>query len=64
MFDPNDQFFTHRLYREHCTKVDDLYIKDLSSLNRPLETTIIVDNNVQAFACHLANGIPIPSFFG
>jgi hypothetical protein len=29
-----------------------------------LETAVIVDNSVQAFACHLTNGIPVPSFFG
>ncbi len=64
MFDPQNKFFAHRLYREHCTLVQGIYIKDLSCLARPLDTTLIVDNSVQAFACHLTNGIPIPSFFG
>ena len=64
MFDPEDKYFAHRLYREHCTFVDGIYIKDLGSLGRPLETTILVDNSIHAFACHITNGIPIPSFFG
>lgn len=63
-FDPDDKYFDHRLYREACTFVEGVYIKDLSCLGRPIESTIIVDNSVVAFACHLTNGVPIPSFFG
>lgn len=64
IFDPQDKYFAHRLYREHCTYVGGIYVKDLGSLGRPLETTILVDNSIHAFACHVTNGVPIPSFFG
>lgn len=64
IFDPTDKYFAHRLYREHCTLVEGVYIKDLTSLGRPIESTIIVDNSIHAFACHILNGVPIPSFFG
>ena len=64
IFDPQGKYFAHRLYREHCTPVEHVFIKDLNSLGRPLETTIIVDNSIHAFACQISNGVPIPSFFG
>jgi len=51
IFDPQGKYFAHRLYREHCTPVEHIFVKDLSSLGRPLETTIIVDNSIHAFAC-------------
>jgi TFIIF-interacting CTD phosphatase-like protein len=44
--------------------VDNVYVKDLNSLGRPLPTTIIVDNSIHAFACNITNGVPIPSYFG
>jgi TFIIF-interacting CTD phosphatase-like protein len=64
MFDPGNKYFVHRLYRNECTIVDSLYIKDLSSLGRPLESTVIVDNSAYVFGYHVTNGIPIESFFG
>lgn len=27
--DPNKEYISHRLYRQHCTKRDNYYIKDL-----------------------------------
>ena len=35
-FDPEDKFFSARLYRESCTKVNGNYLKDLNRLNRNL----------------------------
>ena len=62
--DPENQYFQHRLYRDHCilTK-DNVYIKDLRILrNRELKDMIIVDNAVYSFGAQLANGIPITPF--
>lgn len=64
IFDPSNKYFAHRLYREQCTFIDGTYVKDLGSLGRALENTIIVDNNMHVFAYHLSNGVPICSFFG
>lgn len=64
IFDPSGEYFSHRLYREHCTKVDGFYLKDLSRLGRPLNQTILVDNSIKAFALQMSNGVPIASFFG
>ena len=49
----------HRLYREQCTFINGLYIKDLKRLNRPLKDLIIVDNSPLAFAFNEENGLPI-----
>ena len=44
--------------------MDDILVKDLSALGRPIEKIIIVDNSIHAFAFHISNGVPIPSFYG
>ena len=53
----------HRLYREHCTFINGVFIKDLKRLNRNLKDVIIVDNSPLAFAFDSENGLPIISWF-
>jgi RNA polymerase II subunit A small phosphatase-like protein len=53
----------HRLYREHCTFINGVFIKDLKRLNRNLKDVIIVDNSPLAFAFDTENGLPITSWF-
>ncbi|CDW89266.1 scp1-like small phosphatase 5 [Stylonychia lemnae] len=63
--DPNNEYITHRLYRDSCLLTpDQQYIKDLSRLGRDLSSTILVDNSILAFGYQLNNGIPIPSYYG
>lgn len=52
-----------RLYREHTTFQNGVYLKDLSRLNRDLSKTIIVDNNPDNFQMHPENGIYIKSWY-
>ena len=40
------------------------YLKDLSKIGRPLDSVIIVDNNLENFKIHKENGIYIKSFWG
>ena len=61
--DPKREYFRHRLYRNHCIRLGQGFVKDLSVLNRPLERTVLVDNNAFSFLFQLANGIPVASFF-
>ena len=53
----------YRLYREHCTFVNGMFIKDLKRLNRNLKDIIIVDNSPLAYAFDSDNGLPILSWF-
>ena len=56
--------FDYRLYRQHCVELThDLYLKDLSKLNRPLSQMVLVDNSAYSYAMQLDNGIPILPFY-
>ena len=65
LIDPNNEFFSHRLYRNHCLQShSNCFVKDLSRLGRDLAKTVIVDNSIHAFGYHLRSGIPIASYYG
>ena len=53
----------HRLYREDCTYINGLFIKDLKRLNRSLKDLIIVDNSPLAYAFNAENGLPIKTWY-
>lgn len=61
--DVGKDVFSHRLYRNDCTMADGNYMKDLTILDRPLETTVLVDNSPSCFGFQVENGIPIVSWF-
>lgn len=44
-----DFYISHRLYRHHCTKIGEKYVKDLSKIGRDITKTIIVDNLTDSF---------------
>ena len=52
-----------RLFRDHCTFVNGIFIKDLKRLNRNLKDVIIVDNSPFAYIFDVNNGLPIKSWF-
>ena len=56
-------YIDHRLYRDHTIQCMDVFIKDLSSLGRDLNKTIIVDNITENFLLQPDNGISIKSWF-
>ena len=58
------KYFNYRLYREHCSIIDNNYIKDISLIGRDLSKVIIVDNMQQNFRLQKNNGILISSFWG
>ena len=53
----------YRLYREHCTYLNGIYIKELKRLNRNLKDVIIVDNSPTAYTFDKENGLPIKSWY-
>lgn len=53
----------HWLYWEACELVGGSYIKNLSLLNRDLDSTLIIDNSPIAYSMHPCNAIPIKSWY-
>ena len=52
-----------RLFREHCTFYQGMYVKDLSELGRDLRAVIIVDNSPTAYLFQPDNALPISSWY-
>jgi RNA polymerase II subunit A small phosphatase-like protein len=52
----------HRLFRESCYLHQGNYVKDLTSLGRAMEKTIIVDNSPHSYAFQPQNALPCGSF--
>ncbi|KAL9651344.1 hypothetical protein ABK040_001296 [Willaertia magna] len=46
-----------RLFREHCTRVGETYVKDLDRLGRDVDQTLIVDNSPSCYALHPHNAL-------
>lgn len=42
-----------RLFREHCTIVEDFYVKDLSRLGRDIDKTLIIDDFPASYTFNL-----------
>ena len=40
---------SYRLFREHCTSLNGVFVKDMSKLGRELKDVIIVDVNLFIF---------------
>ena len=63
-FDPDNKYFSHRFYRDHCIKTrNGKFVKDLrifEGLN--LKNCVIVDNTAAHYVNTLSNGIPIVGF--
>ena len=53
----------YRLYRENCTFMNGVYIKDLKRLNRNLKDLVIVDNSPLAYSFDIDNGLPIKTWY-
>ena len=61
--DPDGTLFHHRLYRQHCIYLNDLYVKDLSRVNRDSSKLVLVDNAAYSYCLQLANAIPILPYY-
>lgn len=60
-------FCTSRLYREHCTLLQDergpIYTKDLSMIGRGAKDSILIDNSPDAYMYQPEQAIPITSWY-
>ena len=61
----NDKkYFDYIFYRQHAIIVGNDFVKDLTRIGRPLNSTIIIDNMPQNFRLQKENGICIQPFWG
>jgi len=51
------------LYRQHCTPLNGIYVKDLSLLGRDMKDIILVDNSPNSFLFQPENAYHIKNFF-
>ena len=61
--DPDRRLLRHRYYRDSCTEVNGVFVKDISALGRDMSRVVIVDNSLHAFGYHIDNGILIQSWY-
>lgn len=54
---------TDRLFREHCTHIDQCYVKDLARLGRDVNQCLIIDNSPTCYAFQPSNAMPCMSWF-
>lgn len=52
-----------RLFREHCTFYQGMYVKDLSELGRNIKDVLIIDNSPTAYLFQPENALPITSWY-
>lgn len=62
ILDP-EKLCTSRLFREHCTWLDNTYVKDMSLLNRRLEDVILIDNSPNSYRLQTENALPISTWY-
>jgi len=55
---------SYRLFREHCKKVDDGVVKDISLIGRPLKRTILIDDDPRNYLYKSKNSIPMHPWKG
>lgn len=61
--DPHGLLVEHVLCREDCTYIEGEFVKDLGTLQRDLDSCVLVDNRPEMYCYHPDNGIPISSWF-
>jgi len=60
--DPDNRYFSARLYRQHCTEAAGGYLKDLRRMGRPMERIVLVDNSPVSLALCPDNGVLVSSW--
>ena len=58
------KYFDYVFYRQHTVIIGNDFVKDLTRIGRPLNSTIIIDNMPQNFRFQKENGICIKPFWG
>lgn len=62
IIDP-EKLCTSRLFREHCTLIDNLHVKDLCKLGRRMDSVILLDNSPNSYILNKQNALPIKTWY-
>jgi RNA polymerase II subunit A small phosphatase-like protein len=62
IIDPNNTA-PQRLFREHCTFSNSIFVKDMTRLGRPMKDVFIIDNSPLSYSFQPENGMPILSWY-
>lgn len=62
IIDP-EKICSYKLFREHCTWLNNAYVKDMTRLGRQMTDIIIVDNSPVAYMLQPENAMPILSWY-
>jgi RNA polymerase II subunit A small phosphatase-like protein len=62
ILDP-ERLCTSRLFREHCTLHDMVYVKDMSLLGRHAMNVLLVDNSPNSYKLQPQNAVPIKTWY-
>jgi RNA polymerase II subunit A small phosphatase-like protein len=54
---------SYRLFREHCTFLNGVFVKDLALLGRNLKDSIIIDNSPTSYMLQPECALPILSWY-
>jgi RNA polymerase II subunit A small phosphatase-like protein len=54
---------TARLFREHCTFINGVFVKDLAAVGRHLKDSIIIDNSPTSYMLQPECALPILSWY-
>lgn len=58
-----NRYCTSRLFREHCTYLNNVFTKDMSKLGRNSKDAIIIDNSPAAYMLQPEQAVPIISWY-
>ena len=57
------RYSTKRLFREHCSFVNGVFVKDMSQLGRHMKDAMIIDNSPTSYMLQPECGLPIVSWY-
>ena len=56
------KYCSNRLFRDHCSLIQNVFVKDLSKVGRDLKDVIILDNSPLSYLLHYENALPIKTW--
>ena len=62
ILDP-EKLCSYKLFREHCTFMNNAFVKDLTRLGRPMNSLLILDNSPVAYMLQPENAMPCVSWY-